>query len=488
MPLDPSIALQVRPMADPLDSIGRAMTLRQLATQNELQGAQVQAQRDAVARQQRLRDLMGGLPASATDEDRITALRSGAFFDEADKLQAGLLSRDKTRAEIDKLGGEALVARTKATENAFDTQRKRLEAGSAVIGSVLARSPNPTHQDVYAAIQQAAAQYGLTPEEQSAMARGLPGDPAALGGWLRAKNAELLTAQQRLEMMTPKLQEVDIGGRKVLVDMNPNTRGAAPTAFDKTVTPDAQLSANVTMRGQNLTDARAREANALTREANATQIINDPDRGIILVNKGTGTTRQATDATGQPLPSVSTVKNQSAARRVMPLLDEAESVIKRATGSYVGAGVDLAARAVGASTPGAQAVAQLKVLEGNLMMAQPRMEGPQSNVDVLLYREMAGQIGDPTVPVAQKQAALKTIRALTEKYGGMQPQANAPAAPRAATPTPPAAGAQTDWRSAGYASPAAAVQDALNAIQQGADKRVVVQRLEAAGITNHGIR
>jgi hypothetical protein len=55
------------------------------------------------------------------------------------------------------------------------------------------------------------------------------------------------------------------------------------------------------------------------------------------------------------------------------------------------------------------------------MMAQPRMEGPQSDKDVALYRQMSGQIGDPTVPGAIKQAALETIRGLHEKYAGMQP-------------------------------------------------------------------
>jgi len=35
---------------------------------------------------------------------------------------------------------------------------------------------------------------------------------------------------------------------------------------------------------------------------------------------------------------------------------------------------------------------------------------------VKLYREAAGQIGDPTVPAALKKAALQTVRQIQQKY------------------------------------------------------------------------
>jgi hypothetical protein len=49
-------------------------------------------------------------------------------------------------------------------------------------------------------------------------------------------------------------------------------------------------------------------------------------------------------------------------------------------------------------------------------MGMPRLEGPQSNLDQQLYREAAGQIGDPTVPKGTKKAALKTIRDIQSRY------------------------------------------------------------------------
>lgn len=264
MALDPSIILQTRRMADPMETMGKAMTLRQLATQNELQGVQAQQARDAMARQTRLRDLVAGLPADATPDVRINALRGGGFFDEADKLETSMLGRKKTEAEVGEITARTGKLGAETADQQWKTMKARVDAASGFVSTLLAR-PNVTHQDVMSAITDLVGRRIIEPDEGAAMARGLPGDPAALRGWLVQKGLETQTAKDRLEATMPRLQEVDTGGAKQFVDVNPITRGAAPTTFKKTATPDAVLSAETTRRGQNMTDARAREANALTR-------------------------------------------------------------------------------------------------------------------------------------------------------------------------------------------------------------------------------
>jgi len=98
------------------------------------------------------------------------------------------------------------------------------------------------------------------------------------------------------------------------------------------------------------------------------------------------------------------------------MLDIADPLIDVATGSTAGAGVDKVSQFFGKSTSGAEAIAKLKVLQAGLMTSMPRMEGPQSDADVKLYREAAGQIGDPTVPGPLKKAALQTVRQIQQKY------------------------------------------------------------------------
>ena len=93
-----------------------------------------------------------------------------------------------------------------------------------------------------------------------------------------------------------------------------------------------------------------------------------------------------------------------------------EDLIKKSTGSWGGAAFNVISAVFGHAPEGAINVGKLRVLQANLMLSQPRMEGPQSDKDVQLYREAAGQIGDPTVPNPIKLAAVDTIRALHGKY------------------------------------------------------------------------
>jgi hypothetical protein len=118
------------------------------------------------------------------------------------------------------------------------------------------------------------------------------------------------------------------------------------------------------------------------------------------------------------------------AKDVLGILDMAEPLLKKSTGSYAGTGIDMAARTIGVSTEGAEAAAQLKALQGSLISKMPKMSGPQSDKDVQLYREMAGQIGDSTLPIGTRKAAITIIRELNEKYAG-QPaqQSDVPAKP-----------------------------------------------------------
>jgi hypothetical protein len=101
------------------------------------------------------------------------------------------------------------------------------------------------------------------------------------------------------------------------------------------------------------------------------------------------------------------------------LLDMAEPLIAKATGSGVGAAVDAAGNWVGMSSESGDAAAQLRSIEGMLVSKMPKMSGPQSDKDVLLYKQMAGQIGDPMVPASKKSAALATIREINARQAAI---------------------------------------------------------------------
>jgi hypothetical protein len=130
-------------------------------------------------------------------------------------------------------------------------------------------------------------------------------------------------------------------------------------------------------------------------------------------------------------------KKQQAAQGVSSILDQIEpmvmdqttgqmvpdmkkSLLEKSTHSGVGAAADWLGGMVGVSTPAGDAAAQLKVLGNALMMSMPRMEGPQSDKDVALYREAAGNLSAPGTPTSQKRAAMQTIRALNARYSSPQ--------------------------------------------------------------------
>lgn len=116
------------------------------------------------------------------------------------------------------------------------------------------------------------------------------------------------------------------------------------------------------------------------------------------------------------------VAKQVDAQRALGLLNEAERLLPISTGSSAGNVVDSVAGAFGYSTPGAQAIAGLQTIAGQLTSSMPRMQGPQSDKDVQLYKQMAGDLANPNLPVQTRMAALQQIRRLNQKYAGQQAQ------------------------------------------------------------------
>lgn len=130
---------------------------------------------------------------------------------------------------------------------------------------------------------------------------------------------------------------------------------------------------------------------------------------------------------GQAIPAIKPTAIKDA-NEALALIRQAEQIIPKSTGSYAGAGMDQVVRFFGGSTGGDTAAAQLKALEGALVSKMPKMSGPQSDKDVLLYKQMAGEIGDPTIPQSRKLAALEVIKTIQQRHAGPQGEPPAPGA------------------------------------------------------------
>lgn len=152
---------------------------------------------------------------------------------------------------------------------------------------------------------------------------------------------------------------------------------------------------------------------------------------------------EAKDQNGNPmLDNTGAGKNSpqqdvKRAQNVLSLTQQAEQILSsgKATGSGIGSLLDTGASWFGVSTEGAQGTAQLSMIAGQLVSNMPRMEGPQSDKDVQMYKQMAGDLGNASLPVATRMAALKQLQALNEKYLGNNQQNLAPPAGIAAPST-----------------------------------------------------
>ena len=305
MALDASLILGGKgpQLDDPLTIRAKQATLADLMGRQQLQQMQMQGKQlemeDAQRARQDQQTLADLYRTAGTDPN---ALMQGM-------AQQGLGARIPAFQEQQAKTGKAI---TEADAARFDLIKKKVATTNSVVASVLASNPNPTHQDVYQAIARAAAQYGLSPEEQSSMARGLPGDESKLRGFLIGNALQAAEVGKQIDMLAGKTELVDKGGAHQAYTTNQLTGQVTPgQTFEKTATPEAVMTdkrtreegaANrgVQIRGQNLTDARARETNTLQKDAARTEVKETAD-GFVLVDKGTGKVTALAGADGKPL-------------------------------------------------------------------------------------------------------------------------------------------------------------------------------------------
>jgi len=403
MPLDPSIITGIKPIQidSPVNQLAQLLKVQSLQQEGRLGQAKLDEYQRNTAQQQRVRDMLNKLGPGATAQSRIGGLESLGEFDAADKIRSGDLNRQKIESEA------------KAKE--WDTQAKKLDLAGQAFGHV---RQNPTLENANQVLDYLGQNGVYSPETVAQYKAAVAADPTKIASLADTAFRTVLGAKEQLM----KTDTRNLGGTTQTIGIDPVTgKATVLNSAANTVSPDAVLQAKTsrdnnaatvgaTLRGQNMTDARAREQ----IEQGKTQIVQS-DTGPLLVNMRAGTGSPVTVG-GKAVPQKGAGQAVKDAQSVIGLLDLAEPLLDTATHSMVGAGLDRAAAAFGKSTDGAQAAAQLKALEGALIAKQPKMSGPQSDKDVLLYRQMAGQIGDSTVPVATRKAALSTVRALNEKY------------------------------------------------------------------------
>ena len=175
---------------------------------------------------------------------------------------------------------------------------------------------------------------------------------------------------------------------------------------------------------------------AFDRTKRAEQFLKLGDR-VVAPTPGDPGTPRATYTMGLPpqdQPSVrgaqsaAVVSGKAEAERAFNMMDAGEVISAareyltgaatgtKPTASGMGSLADTAAGFFGSSPQGAKEADAMRAIGGALVAKMPRMEGPQSDRDMLMYREMSGQVGDASIPIERRLMALKEVERLWAKY------------------------------------------------------------------------
>lgn len=412
MELDTSIPLQSQPtvkLQTPLEAQTQALTLRQLATQGQIQQATLEDRQRMLNEQSQLAQVYRsnvGTDGTPNHAAIIQGMADRGLGHLIPQYRKTMLDANKDQAEVD----------TKQ----FDLAKKRLDASGATISSLL-QDPAVDHNKVIAAVSNMVNMGTMDQMHGAQLVRSMPGDPAALRGWLTQKGLEVMDASKRMDLLTPKFEKIDNGGAIQMGTVDQLTGKFTPgQAMRKVATPGEELASRTQLTTTGMNNATSRRGQDMTFQT-ANVVPEQTPTGIVMVNKQNRTSAPVIAGDGSQVQQVKSPLWEATQRnaKMGELIKQARELLPNATGSGVGALVDSGLAQFGKATSGGEAAAQLEAIGGWLTSNVPRMEGPQSDKDTALYGRMAAQVADRTVPTSVRLKALETLETLQDKYKGL---------------------------------------------------------------------
>lgn len=412
--IDPNIISRgTAPVAlqTPIEAAQQGMTLRELMARNQLTQGQLQLQQQGVQDQQTLASLYKQ-HTNADGSLDAPAIIQGLGQNGSGHLIPGFQTQQQALA---KSSADVASTQSKTNDTNFDLVKKKIDASSATLASLLA-NPNATSDDVAHSLILQTKQGLLDPDHAEQTYQSMPkptGDPVAdrtaLRGWLQQQNMRIQTAKDRLEATTPKFTSQTNGQQTFVQDFNPITNPQGPAPFQMSATPGEVLKSSTDRRGQDLT----------YRSANT--VVEPTPTGYAVVNKDRPNTSLPVTTPGglQVMQPTSPVyKNEQTYASMQETARQARAILARGqpTASGFGAMRDSGQQFFGIGSTAQEDAAKLEALGGALTASIPRMEGPQSDADRKAYEAQAGKIGDKTLPVSTRLAALDAVIKLQSQY------------------------------------------------------------------------
>lgn len=381
MPINSNIPLGVRSaqigMPDPVAQFGKALQLKSLLMQQQ---QQEQTQADDEASRRAFASSGGDMAAYLKN---LAASGNPRAYQAAQKAQGEF---EKQAAEIGHLKSQTANQNATAAKSLQERDVKALDMYREALSGV--NDPSQAAQWLAAGYQDQtlAPILGRFSTLEQAVSR-IPSDPQEFRLW---KAQQALGAQKFIEQNKPQYVTRNTGGMTETLALPGLGIGAPQTVstIRNTQSPDSAASVAATIRGQNMTDARAREQMAQGKQQY------DAERGV-LVNTTTG---QAVPVTQGGAPIGPKDKNLTDAQAKAALfgarMQAADKIMN-----------DLAQQGKMFSTPGARAGFGVgsAVNVVNSAEAQKLDQAKRDFINAVLRRESGAVISDSEFDNAEKQ-------------------------------------------------------------------------------------
>lgn len=251
--VDTSIAMGYKPIEvqNPMNQLAQMMQIKAAQQSGQMNAMKMDQYTRTKERQNKLLALMGQMPADANDDQRSAALKGAGYFDEADKLQTGILNRRKIESE--------------AGAKEWETKSKKLDYMSQAFGYV---KDNPT-PDAAIAVNRHLGEVGIfTPEQVAQAEAAIRANPSP--DYIRANATRAFQSSLSAKDQLPKLEGFNAGNRYVQTARNPIT-GASTETGSTAIGQSADNAATVAnaARTASMVDARARAGQAQSAQQHA---------------------------------------------------------------------------------------------------------------------------------------------------------------------------------------------------------------------------
>jgi len=228
MALDPSIALNVRPIqvADPLAQYGQIAQLQNYQNQNAL----AQFQLGSAQRQEAAQNALSSAYQKAYNPDTgevnnamlVRSLAEGGAGHLIPEVQTKMLAMQKERG---------LVKKT-ALETSGLEFKQNIDKANKAIQDIASLNNS---EDAIASIDRHLAN-GVIDQQKANMLKANLGSAPSFGAWQRGMLTNILDAKEKLTFTAPKPTATNLGGKIVFLDLNPNS----PT-FQTEVVPSQKV-------------------------------------------------------------------------------------------------------------------------------------------------------------------------------------------------------------------------------------------------------